>query len=62
MLRIADAVAAMWADDRPGGHVDVGYDTRRDGASRAEAVGSVLGGWGRQARVPDIDCPMPALN
>lgn len=62
VLRIADAVGAMWADERPGGHVYVGYDTRRDGASLAEAVGSVLGGWGLQARVSDIYCPMPALN
>lgn len=62
VLRIADAVGALWADMRPGATVYVGYDTRRDGATLARAAASVLGGWGLQARVSDIYCPMPALN
>jgi phosphomannomutase len=62
MIRVADAIGALWSDVAPGSTCYVGYDTRRDAAELAQVVASTLGSWGLHPRLSDIYCPMPALN
>lgn len=59
--RMADALALIWATQRPGSTVYVGYDTRHGSATLARRVASVLASYGLRARVSCEPSPTPAV-
>ena len=61
VARVADALALVWADARPGATVYVGYDTRHDAADHARLVAGVLASYGLDAKVSDGPCPTPIM-
>lgn len=61
VVRIADALGAVWADAHPGAVVYVGYDTRHDAVEHARLVAGVLASYGLIVRVSDVPCPTPTV-
>jgi len=61
LRRVADAAGRVFAEDRPGGLVVVGYDTRFEAQSFAKAAAEVLASHGLQVAVSDRYLPTPAL-
>ena len=61
VARVADALALVWADARPGATVYVGYDTRHDAADHARLVAGVLASYGLVVKVSEGPCPTPVV-
>jgi len=61
LRRVADAAGRVIASSNPGGTVLVGYDTRFEAGSFAEAAAEVLATHGLVAKVSDRYLPTPAL-
>ena len=61
VVRLADALGLVWADEHPGATVYVGYDTRHGAAGHARLVAGVLSSFGLVVRVSDCACPTPAV-
>lgn len=61
VTRIVDALGLVWADERPGASVYVGYDSRHDVAEHARLAAGVLASYGLSVRVSDCACPTPAV-
>lgn len=59
--RVVDALALLWATERPGGTVYVGFDTRHGSEAFARRAGSVLASFGLRVRLSDVPCPTPAV-
>ncbi len=59
--RVADAAGRVFAADKPGGTVIVGYDTRFEAGAFAAAAAEVLASHGLNVRVSDRYLPTPAL-
>lgn len=62
LIRMADAVGAVWSRTAPGAIVYVGYDTRPQAESFACLAGRVLASRGLVAMVSDRPVPTPALS
>ena len=62
VVRVADALGLLWADEKPGSTVYVGFDTREDSARIAREAALVLGSYGLRAKVSDRPCPTPAVG
>ena len=62
LVRVADAVARVWARRSPGAIVYVGYDTRPHAEGLACLAGEVLAARGLVVRVSDRVAPMPAVS
>lgn len=62
LVRMADAVGAVWSRRAPGAIVYVGYDTRAAAESFACLAGRVLAAHGLVAMVGDRPAPMPAVS
>jgi len=61
LRRVADAAGRVFAQDRPGGLVVVGYDTRFEAQAFACAAAEVLASHGLKVAVSDRYLPTPAL-
>lgn len=61
LRRVADAAGRVFAEDRPGGLVVVGYDTRFEAQAFAVAAAEVLASHGLKVAVSDRYLPTPAL-
>lgn len=61
LRRVADAAGRVFAEDKPGGLVVVGYDTRFEARSFAVAAAEVLASHGLKVAVSDRYLPTPAL-
>lgn len=61
LRRVADAAGRVFAEERPGGLVVVGYDTRFEAQSFARAAAEVLASHGLRVAVSDRYLPTPAL-
>ncbi len=61
LRRVADAAGRVIAEQNPGGTVLVGYDTRFEAGSFADAAAEVLATHGLTAKVSDRYLPTPAL-
>ncbi|MDI6693155.1 MAG: hypothetical protein QMD76_07620 [Anaerosomatales bacterium] len=61
LRRVADAAGRVFAEDRPGGVIIVGYDTRFEAGAFAQAAAEVLAAHGLKVRVSDRPLPTPAL-
>ncbi|MHB9004042.1 MAG: phosphohexomutase domain-containing protein [Coriobacteriia bacterium] len=59
--RVADAAGRVFAADKPGGLIVIGYDTRFEAASFARAAAEVLASHGLNVAVSDRYLPTPAL-
>ena len=62
LVRVADAVGRVWAQEMPGAIVYVGYDTRPGAEHFACLAGRVLASHGLVAKVSDRYVPTPALS
>jgi phosphomannomutase len=60
--RIADAAGRVFAEDAPGCHVVVGYDTRFEAGSFAAATSAVLASHGLRVTLSDRAVPTPTLS
>ena len=61
LRRVADAAGRVFAAENPGGTILIGYDTRFQAGSFAEAAAEVLAGHGLRVLVSDAYLPTPAL-
>lgn len=61
VVRVADALALLWADALPGAAVYVGFDTRHRSEELARTVAGVLASYGLAAKVASAPCPTPAV-
>ncbi len=61
LRRVADAAGRVFAEDHPGGLVIVGFDTRFEAGSFANAAAEVLASHGLRVSVSDRYLPTPAL-
>jgi phosphomannomutase len=61
LRRVADAAGRVFSDADPGGLILVGYDTRFEAGSFANAAAEVLAGHGLRVKVSDRYLPTPAL-
>lgn len=61
LRRVADAAGRVFAEEKPGGLVVVGYDTRFEAQSFARAAAEVLASHGLKVAVSDRYLPTPAL-
>lgn len=61
VIRIADALGLLWADEHPGATVLVGRDGRYRADHYMELAGSVLASYGLVVKISDRPCPTPAL-
>jgi phosphomannomutase len=61
LRRVADATGRVFASQREGGTVIIGYDTRTDAALYAAAAAEVLAAHGLNVVLSDAYCPTPCL-
>jgi phosphomannomutase len=61
LRRVADATGRVFASQRPGGTVLVGYDTRFEAPAFAAAAAEVLASHGLKVLLSDSYCPTPTL-
>ena len=61
VARMADALALVWSDERPGATLYVGYDTRHRSRELALLVAGITASYGLKAIVSDGVCPTPAV-
>lgn len=61
VVRVADALASLWAEARPGATVYVGFDTRHLSREHAHVAAAVFSAHGLRARVSQQPCPTPAV-
>lgn len=59
--RVADAAGRVFAADKPGGLIVIGYDTRFEAGNFARAAAEVLASHGLNVAVSDRYLPTPAL-
>lgn len=62
VVRVADAAARLWAQQRPGDIVYVGFDARPGAEAYARLVARVIAGHGLVAKLSDRFTPTPALS
>lgn len=61
VVRVADALALLWAEATPGATVYIGFDTRHRSAELARVVAGVVASYGLVARVAAAPSPTPAV-
>ena len=62
VIRVADAVASLWARSNPGAIVYIGFDTRPEAGRFAGLAARVIAGHGLVAMLSDRFVPTPALS
>ena len=60
VARLADALALVWSDGRPGATVYVGYDSRHASRDLALMVAGIAASYGLAPVVSEAACPTPA--
>lgn len=62
VARLAEALAVSWADEQPGAHVYVGFDTRHSAREHAHIVAAALAAYGLQVQCSNRPVPTPVLS